>query len=202
MASGEVGTSTAPSQVNIVVGNINGRLSKGRGTRRELIISNVIEASSSKPDFLAFQDGVCRIDVESFVAALNERWPGSSYWDVPVPGPAQGKPVGKKAQPFSSYAKNKEALLYDTKLWKRLVEFEGLFYKACTDTSRAALSARARLGMFGQTSSRSQLVVVSYHGQQRKGKRNEEKTEEYKVSIKEKEVQFQSNFPHITDIGR
>jgi hypothetical protein len=110
--------------------------------------------------------------------------------------------VGKKAQPFSAYATNKEALLYDTKLWKRVVEFEALFYKACTDSSRATLSARARLVMFRQTSSGSQVIVVSYHGKQRKGKKKEEKTKEDKVSIKEKEVLFQSNFPHITGSGR
>jgi hypothetical protein len=183
MALEQESTSTAPFEVNIVVGNINGRLSKGRGVRRDLIVSNVLQSPSSKPDFLAFQDGVQPIDIRTFVAALNERWPGSKYSHVPV--------LGDGTEPSKT---NKEALLYDTNLWERATKSEESFYKACTDISLELLHARSRVGIFEQQSSENKLVVVSYHGATKSSKKEKDPFS----TAEKKEAIFKSNLSQIT----
>jgi hypothetical protein len=165
--------SNEPFQIHIVIGNINGKLSKGRGTRRTLIIENVLKGSKIQPDFLAFQDGVQPIDVREFIQALNTTWssvnPEPSYCDIHET--ANRPPVvatGKKLKPYN---KNKEALLYDANRWDRLREKEDSLYTTFND--KRLLRERCRFGIFKKRSSESQAIVVSYHASRRRTKDSE-----------------------------
>lgn len=183
-------SNTPTSKVNIVVGNINGKLSRGRGERRDLIVDNVILRAEDKPDFLAFQDGVQPKDVRCFVAALNDKWPDSYYEDVPMAGSGSHKHVGRKQkEPYFSYGTNKEVLLYDAQVWERIVEMEDFLYETFSDhESRALIRTRCRLGIFEERSSGNSVVVISYHGEQKDTRTKKA------LSFERKEDILKSNF--------
>jgi hypothetical protein len=194
MGLNENRTTDASSKVNIVVGNINGEKNAGRGHRRDLIIANVIRRSPVKPDFLALQDGVRGIDVKEFVDALNQKWPGSSYCDVPLLRGEASNAARNKGQLCSTYRDNREALLYDKILWERATEHDG-FFQACSAISQTLLNTRCRIGFFKEVSSGNDVVVVSYHGEQWKPKKDNENREE--LPLQRKEDFLRSNTPRI-----
>jgi hypothetical protein len=165
-----------PSEIYIVIGNINGEVSKGRPARRKLVIENVLKASKRQPDFLAFQDGVKLIDVREFKQALNETWSptNSNYCDIVE----SGKRFPQVTTASGVYKNNNEALLYDAKCWERLIEKEDSLYTSCANGSRMLLRDRCRFGIFKNAFSESKMIVVSYHGRRRKKKPKEGSMEE------------------------
>src|SRR5215471_9077309 len=81
-----------PSHVHIIIGNINGNSKKGkREERRSILNHNVFQNNPEKPDFIALQDDVRRVDVKSFIDTLNAKWPQSEYRDIPERGKTRMK---------------------------------------------------------------------------------------------------------------
>lgn len=192
-------TTDASFTVNMIVGNINGKENTGRGIRRDIIIANVIRRSSIKPDFLALQDGVRGVDVREFVDALNQKWPGSSYSDVPLLAPKPKNARRKKSQLCSTYKDNQEALLYDKNLWERATKHDA-FFQVCAEVSQKLLNKRCRLGFFKEVSSGNDVVVVSYHGEQWTPKKDKKDKEEMPLERKEGFLRSNNLNPAFVDL--
>lgn len=170
-------TEGGPSEIHIVIGNINGpSLYKGRKVRRNLIIANILNGANYQPDFLAFQDGVQPIDVREFTAALNKTTSGSiEYSDVQETAKRPSDVASRKKQ--NCYKTNHEALLY-SKVWERLYEEENSFYDLCTGKVKSLLRDRCRFGIFKKEGPAVRMMVVCYHGRTKKVKRSKESPED------------------------